>query len=228
MSRRNERISVAIISEGDTEAWYFNQLKIEERVHIQTYPKEGIKLGALYNKAENLLKDGSYDYIFGLVDLDVIKTKQKLQKLEKLSENSKFYLIKSQPCFEYWFYLHKEKYSSKFFSTWKNENPLKPEIKKIINKYEKSNKFYRSINGRGIYSFLRPKLINASKNSLKLFNDNTQVVCDIFYVVGILFCSKCREQNCSDEKFYTECIRSKHLCDNLDKELKNKQPDPMT
>ena len=54
MSRRNERVSVAIISEGDTEAWYFNQLKIKERVHIQTYPKEGKGITSLYNKAKDL------------------------------------------------------------------------------------------------------------------------------------------------------------------------------
>ena len=224
--KRIEGISIAIISEGPTEAWYFNQLSKIERVHIKTYPKEGIKLESLFVKASELLKDKSYDFIFGLIDLDVIKNaKEKLRKLENLSKdssknNSKFYLIKSQPCFEYWFYLHKEKYSSKFFSTWKNENPLKPEIKKIINKYEKSNKFFRSINGRGIYSFLRPKLVNASKNSMKLYNEDTKTICEIFHVVGLLFCSKCRNENCSNEKFYTECIKSKHLCDNLDKELR--------
>ncbi|NQV19580.1 MAG: RloB domain-containing protein [Armatimonadetes bacterium] len=226
MSRRNERISVAIISEGETEAWYFKQLSTVERIHISTYPKEGITLNSLFEKALDLLEEGSYNFIFGLVDLDVLKDdKTKLQKLENLSKDnlkniSKFYLIKSQPCFEYWFYLHKEKYSSKFFSTWENVNPLKPEIKKIFDKYEKSNKYYRSISGRGIYSSLRPKLINAGKNSIKLFNEkNTETVCEIFYVVGVLFCSKCREQNCSDGKFFDECIKSKHLCDNLEKEL---------
>lgn len=223
MSRRNERISIAIISEGETEAWYFNQLSKIERVHIKTYPKEGTKLDSLFEKAEDLIKDGSYDFIFGLIDLDVKKNaEEKLRKLENLSKdslkkNSKFYLIKSQPCFEYWFYLHKDKYSSKFFSTWKNENPLKPEIKKIIDKYEKSNKFYRSINGRGIYSFLRPKLINAGKSSMRLFNDkNTKTVCEIFHVVGVLFCSKCNSQNCNTDKFLNEGIKKKHLCGNLD------------
>jgi hypothetical protein len=191
MSRRNERISIAMISEGETESWYFNQLSKIERVHINTYPKPGKDFSSILKKAEELIKDGSYDFIFGLVDLDVLKNKKdKLLKLMKFANrNPIFYLIKSQPCFEYWFYLHNDKYSSKFFSTWKNENPLKPEIKKIIDKYEKNNKFYRSINGRGIYSFLRPKLINASKNSMKLFNDkNTKTICEIFYVVGILFC----------------------------------------
>jgi hypothetical protein len=218
--KRIEGISIAIISQGPTEAWYFNQLKIEERVHIQTYPKEGKKLESLYDKASELLKDESYDFIFGLIDLDVIKAKQKLQELEKLSENSKFYLIKSQPCFEYWFYLHRNKYSSRYFSTWKNINPLKPEVIKIIDKYEKSSKFYRSKSGQGLYTYLRPKLINAGSNSLKLFHDNTKTICEIFYVVGILFCSKCRNDDCTNEKFFNNCIKSKHLCDNVDKELR--------
>ncbi|MEA2096770.1 MAG: RloB family protein [Candidatus Cloacimonadota bacterium] len=223
MTKRNEGISIAIISEGDTEAWYFNQLSKIERVHIKTYPKEGKKLESLYNKANELLKDKIFDYIFGLIDLDALKgDKSKLKKLENLSDgNSEFYLIQSQPCFEYWFYLHNDKYSSRYFSTWENTDPLKPEVQKIIDKYEKSNKFYRTVSGKGVYSFLRPKLINACSYSLKLFNDkNTQTVCEIFYVVGILFCSKCRDKNCSNEKFYTECINNKHLCENMKKMLK--------
>ncbi|MDP8203141.1 MAG: RloB family protein [Candidatus Tenebribacter mawsonii] len=224
MIKRNEGISIAIISEGDTEAWYFNQLSRAERVHIKTYPKEGKKLESLYNKANELLKDGSYEYIFGLVDLDVLKgDKSKLGKLAELSkDNSKFYLIQSQPCFEYWFYLHKDKYSSRYFSTWKNTNPLKPEVQKIIDNYEKCNKFFRTVSGKGVYSLLRPKLINASSNSLKLFKDkNTKSVCEIFYVVGIVFCSKCRDVNCTNKTFYNECINNKHLCENMKEMLKN-------
>lgn len=225
--RRIEGVSIAIISQGPTEAWYFNQLKIKERVHIQTYPKEGKKLESLYDKAENLLKDGSYDYIFGLVDLDVIKNaEEELRKLENLSKdslknNSKFYLIKSQPCFEYWFYLHRDQYSSRYFATWSNTYPLRPAVEKIILNYDKNDRFYRSIKGKGIYSFLRPKLINAGENSMKLFNDkNTKTVCEIFHVVGVLFCSKCNSQNCNTDKFLNECIKKKHLCENLDSLLK--------
>jgi len=224
MTKHNESISIAIISEGETEAWYFKQLSRAEKVHIATYPKEGKSLKSLYEKAETLLNDGSYEYIFGLIDLDVLKgDKFKLQKLEYLSEvNLGFYLIKSQPCFEYWFYLHKTKYSSRYFSSWENTNPLKPKVQKIIDKYEKGNKFYRTVNGKGVYSLLRPKLINACSNSLKLFNDkNTETVCEIFYVVGILFCSKCKDENCTNEKFYTECVNNKHLCENMKKMLKN-------
>jgi len=223
MTKRNEGISIAIISEGETEAWYFNQLSRVEKVHISTYPKEGKNLISLFNKADHLIKDGSYDYIFGLVDLDVHSNKTKFQKLEKLSKkNPEFKLILSLPCFEYWFYLHNKNYSSRYFSTWQNENPLKPEIKKVFTEYEKKNKFYRTVNGKGVYSLLRPKLINAGSNSLKLFNDkDTDAICEIFYVVGILFCSKCREENCTNEKFYAECINNKHLCANMKEMLKN-------
>ncbi len=224
MIKRNVGISIAVISEGDTEAWYFNQLSKIERVHIKTFPKEGKKLESLYSKANELLKDEIYNYIFGLVDLDVLKgDKSKLRKLEKLSEDkSEFYLIQSQPCFEYWFYLHNDKYSSRYFSTWKNTNPLKPEVQNIIDKYEKCNKFYRTVSGKGVYSLLRPKLINAGSNSLKLFNDkDTRTVCEIFYVVGILFCSKCRDKICDNDKFFDSCIKGKHLCENMKKMLGN-------
>lgn len=223
MNNRNEGISIAIISEGPTEAWYFNQLSKSERIHIKTFPKDGQNLPSLYIKACNLIKEESFDFIFGLVDLDVHKNKTKFQKLENLSKkNPEFKLIISLPCFEYWFYLHNVKYSSRYFSSWNNENSLKPVVQKIIDKYEKSKKFYRTANGRGVYSLLRPKLINAGTNSLKLFNEkDTKTICEIFHVVGILFCSKYRDENCTNEKFYTECVSNKHLCENMKKILKN-------
>ena len=218
MSKRQEGISIAIISEGETEAWYFKQLSITERVHITTYPKEGKSLDSLYDKAVDLISDGSFDFIFGLIDLDINKKyKTKLQKLNRLSKKEQnFHVIRSQPCFEYWFYLHRKKYSARYFSTWNNDNPLKPEIQKILNNYEKSNKFYRSAGGQGIYSLLRPKLINASVNSLKLFNtQNSETICEIFHVVGILFCSKHRNIECSNDKFFNICIKSNNLCEDL-------------
>jgi len=218
MNKRKEGISIAIISEGETEAWYFRQLSTKERLHISTYPKEGKSLGSLYDKAVDLIYDGSYDFIFGLIDLDKNKKyKTKLQKLTSLSKKAQnFHVIRSQPCFEYWFYLHRKKYSARYFSTWKNENPLKPEIQKIIKDYEKSQKFYSSTGGQGLYSLLRPKLKNACSNSLKLLNDTTtESICEIFHVVGILFCSKHRNIECTDEKFFNTCIKSNKLCEDL-------------
>ena len=224
MNKREEKISVAIISEGETEAWYFRQLSTTERVHITTYPKEGKSLDSLYNKAQELINDESYDFIFGLIDLDVSKNnKSRLQKLASLSKKeNNFHVIRSQPCFEYWFYLHRKRYSTRFFSTWKNEYPLKPEIQKIneLENYEKSQKFYNSKGGQGIYSLLRPKLKNACSNSLRLMNDkSTKSICEIFHLVGITFCSKYRTSDCTHDKFFDTCIKEIHLCDNLKKIL---------
>ncbi|MCK4695703.1 MAG: RloB domain-containing protein, partial [Candidatus Cloacimonetes bacterium] len=84
MSRRNERVSVAIISEGDTEAWYFNQLSRAERVYISTFPKEGRKLTSMLKKAEDLICDNSYDFIFCMIDMDTITSSPKRTKLNKL------------------------------------------------------------------------------------------------------------------------------------------------
>ncbi len=148
MSKREEGISIAIISEGETESWYFKQLSTAERVHVTPYPREDKSLDSLYDKAVDLIYDRSFDFIFGLVDLDISKNnKTKLQKLNSLSKKSNnFYVVRSQPCFEYWFYLHSGKYSSRYFSTWKNEDPLKPEIKKIIDEFTLKTFQYSSQN----------------------------------------------------------------------------------
>ena len=139
-------ISLAVISEGDTEGWYLRQLKSSERVNFDIFPKEGRNLDNMIKKLQTLLSPKIYDYIFCLVDIDTKldgAEKTKYHNFKQYAKNHENVLIiESQPWFEYWFYLHNANFSAKFFKTWKNEQPLKPEILKIIPAYEKSKNFY--------------------------------------------------------------------------------------
>ncbi|MDP8220348.1 MAG: RloB family protein [Candidatus Stygibacter frigidus] len=211
---RSLPLSIAVISEGDTEGWYLRQLKSAERLNFDIFPKEGRNLVGMKNKLQNLLSQNIYDYIFCLVDMDTKldgaeKTKyQNFKQYTQTHEN--VHIIESQPCFEYWFYLHKADFSAKFFRTWKNEQPLKPEILKIIPAYEKSKNFYYSKSGQGLYNLLKPCLLSATLNSFKLKNNNKYHYCQFFTLFGLILCLKVKPDN---ENNFFMCLNENQLCD---------------
>ncbi|MFA5245964.1 MAG: RloB domain-containing protein [Pedobacter sp.] len=96
--------AIAVISEGDTESWYLNQLKTCERIDFKLFPKEGRNLKDMKKQNTSLIKDNSYDYIFCLVDMDTKQTGVEKQKLSELKTYIQAYpnifLLESQPCFE--------------------------------------------------------------------------------------------------------------------------------
>ncbi|MDP8210439.1 MAG: RloB family protein [Candidatus Stygibacter australis] len=206
-------LSLAIISEGDTEGWYLRQLKSAERINFDIFPKEGRNLVGMKNKLQNLLSQDIYDYIFCLVDMDTKldgaeKTKyQNFMQFAQKYEN--VHIIESQPCFEYWFYLHKANFSARYFKTWKNEQPLKPEILKIIPAYEKSKIFYYSKSGQGLYNLLKTHLLSAAKNSFKLKNNDKYHYCQFFTLFGLILCNKVKEINEND---FFNCLNENQLC----------------
>ena len=211
---RSQPISLAVISEGDTEGWYLRQLKSSERIDFDIFPKEGRNLVGMKNKLQHLLSQDIYDYIVCLVDMDTKldgaeKTKyQAFRQFAQKHEN--VHIIESQPCFEYWFYLHKADFSARYFKTWKNELPLKPEILKIIPAYEKSKNFYNLKSGQGIYNLLKPSLIYAAKNSFKLKNNDKYHYCQFFTLFGLILCNKVKQVNETD---FFNCLNEHQLCD---------------
>ena len=212
--------TLAIISEGDTEGWYLRQLKSSERVNSDIFPKEGRNLDNMKKQLQKLLSQKIYDYIFCLVDMDTKlkgKEKTKFQNFKQYAlKHNNVHIIKSQPCFEYWFYLHKANFSARYFKTWKNEQPLKPEILKIIPAYEKSKQFYDSKSGQGIYNLLKPSLIYAARNSFKLKNINKYHFCQFFTLFGLIMCLKIKQK---DEIDFFKCLNDNQLCDFLNKFL---------
>jgi len=83
-------LSIAVISEGDTEGWYLRQLKSAERINFDIFPKEGRNLVGMKNKLQNLLSQDIYDYIFCLVDIDT-----KLDGVERTKYHNLSNLLKN-------------------------------------------------------------------------------------------------------------------------------------
>ncbi len=189
MGRRSKRRipkrkTFAIVVDGETEVWYFNMLKRNERdlvVHIKPElpTKKTIEEQYQYVKiaAENNTK------VFWIVDFDTIlkETKESKKKsIRPIDEFAKYrneleekfdnvVVIINSPCLEFWLLLHFEK-TSKYYDKCMD---VQKHLTKYMKDYKKSEKFYTRKNN-DIYKKLKPRLNFAIENSksLKEFDIN--------------------------------------------------------
>lgn len=182
MGRRKKtppsRKTFIIICDGETEVWYFNMLKRNERhskINIKPELPQKKKLDEQFNQIINIAE--SYTKVFWIVDFDTIlketkdTKKGKVSPLQKFSEYRKklkkdypnVVSIINSPCLEFWFLLHFEQ-SSKFYNNCKS---AEKQLKVYIKNYEKSQKFFTKEN-QDIYLKLKPYLDTALENSQKL------------------------------------------------------------
>ena len=174
----------AIVVDGETECWYLQMLKRNEKhIRINIEPKVPNKksLEEQYNLVCNLL-EREYTKVIWIIDLDVtIKETNEARKgkktplkvfeeyTRKLEKKNNVVVVVNNPCLEFWFLLHFEK-TSKYFSTCLDaENQLK----KYLENYEKTQRFFTK-ESDDIYLKLKPYLKSAIKNAVSLGNFNIQ------------------------------------------------------
>ncbi len=182
MARKRKKLqskknSYAIVVEGETEVWYFNMLKRNERnliVKIEPEIPQSQELNEQFNRVKELVE--YYDMVFWIIDLDKIiketretaKNKQpKIRELQdyfvKLKNYNNVVKIINNPCLEFWFLLHFKETSRYFENCSKVINMLKEKLPY----YKKSKKYFTKENN-DIYKSLKPYLENAIKNAKKL------------------------------------------------------------
>jgi len=168
----------AIVVDGETEFWYFQMLKRNEKlikVDIKPEIPQRKKLSDLYSKVIELAN--SYDKVYWIIDLDVIlseslQAKKGQQKAidifleyKRIIENKykNVIVIINQPCIEFWFLIH-FKYTAQQFS---NCDGAGKQLKKHIPDYAKSEKFFTK-QDNDIYLKLKFHIAKALSNSKKL------------------------------------------------------------
>lgn len=137
----------AIVVDGETEVWYLQMLKRNER-DIRVSIKPEIPNKKSMEEQYNLVCDLSnkeFTKVFWVIDLDtVIKEEKEAPKGKKsplkifeeyranLSENyPNVVVVVNNPCLEFWFLLHFEK-TSKYFNTCSGaEAQLKKTLKEL-------------------------------------------------------------------------------------------------
>lgn len=152
---RNPKLSVAIIGEGQTEWYYFLNMRKTQRFGFEVKPSmpKHSDFKTIIKTARKFRIEG-YDLVFCVLDMDNILNNSSLKKqyLKEKSynkHNSGIFFIETMPCFELWFLLHfTKKHSTKIF---RNYREIYPELIKYIKNYQKSEQFFRDI---GFYNHL--------------------------------------------------------------------------
>lgn len=171
----------AIVVDGETEVWYLNMLKRNER-EIKVSIKPEIPNKKSMTEQYNLVRELSgkeFTKVFWLIDLDtVIKEEREAPKgaespmkqfqgyRRKLTEElENVVVIVNNPCLEFWLLLHFEK-TTKYFN---NCTAAEAQLKKYLKDYEKKQKFFTKQND-DIYLKLKPHLQTAIKNAVAFGN----------------------------------------------------------
>ncbi|HPH15934.1 MAG TPA: RloB family protein [Bacteroidales bacterium] len=186
--------SIAIVVDGETEVWYLQMLKRNERdIRVSIKPEIPNKksLKEQYNLVCDLL-NREYSKVIWIIDFDtVIKEEKETPKGKKstiktfneyrkeLIDNfSNILIIVNNPCLEYWFLLH-------FEPTTKRSNScssIEVQLKKYLKNYQKTQKYFTKQND-DIYLKLKSKLKAAMQNSQALGtydnNNPTKAMCEM-------------------------------------------------
>lgn len=180
MSRENSRgqrsrrgqgnRTIYILVDGETEKWYLDQLKNNERLKTVTIKPDLNKKKTITQQFEVIKEESKhYDQAIWLVDFDTIlkeereyrargksPLKQFNEYYQELNKIENVDVLENTPCLEFWYLLHIKK-SGRFYGTYSN---FERELNAIpILGYNKSRRFY--ISGCGIYAKLKPNLNEA-------------------------------------------------------------------
>lgn len=192
MARRKNRkdahpVGYVLIADGDTEQWYVELVKDYYGLKVKIQPE--LSCGSITDQYE-LVKESiakGYEHVFWMIDFDCVLKENKetksansvlqsfkscYQKAKSRKEwEDKLTIIVNNPCLEYWFYLHKNPHSTKYFGTYKE---LLPELRKfkiddnLFGKYNKSKNDFKSC--PNLFEKLLPYMQKIDHKLLKSFD----------------------------------------------------------
>ena len=168
----------AVIVDGETEFWYLQMLKRNERfikVDIKPEIPQKKKLIDQYLKVIELSND--YDIVFWIIDLDTVLSESRqakkgvekpidvLLKFKKTIEDThkNIILIINQPCLEFWFLIHFVATAKAFIDC----DEAGKQLTKYLPDYAKTEKFFVKQDD-DIYKKLRAQLGDAIAKSSKM------------------------------------------------------------
>lgn len=168
----------AVVVDGQTEFWYLQMLKRNERnIKVDIKPEIPQKkiLSEQYAKVLELSDD--YDKVFWILDFDVILSESANTKNNKRKPIDLFLEYKSaletkyrnitiiinQPCLEFWFLIHFEHTSAQFSNC---ESAIK-QLRKHLPDYKKTERYFTK-QDNDIYLKLKAQLPTAKSNSKKM------------------------------------------------------------
>ena len=180
--KRKTNPAFAIVADGETEIWYLQMMKQNERQVRLTIKPELPKKKRIEDQCELVCKlaQEEYDKVFWIVDLDQITKEQReatggkkdqmrtfIECREKVLHGKKYAkrvrVIVNTPCLEFWFLLHYT-HTDKSFGGYEE---LAKALKKHMKDYNKSEGYFKQKNN-DIYLKLKPRLKKAIEHSDRL------------------------------------------------------------
>lgn len=161
--------SFAFVVDGETEIWYLEMLKRNERgINLRIKPEIPQKKG-LDDQFELVcnLASSEYDRVYWIVDLDTIikesneaptGVKTPLTSFFEMKTNlsdklQNVQVIVNNPCLEFWFLLHFKR-TSRYY---RRCSDVTRELKKLLKGYEKTERYFTK-RDNDIYLQLKPYL----------------------------------------------------------------------
>ena len=193
MTRRSKRkaaenLGYMLIADGENEQWYLELLKDYYTLKIKITPHlaHSLSIKSQYELVRKSISDG-YEHVIWILDIDqVIKEYREskdgkefttfknlyINAVGKKEWDDKLTIIVNNPCLEYWYFLHKNPTSTKYFGTYEELlKDLKTFTidKRLFSCYDKKeNEDYRA--GEGLYKKLLPYLKKMKFSKLKAFD----------------------------------------------------------
>ena len=177
--KRKTNPAFAIVADGETEIWYLQMMKQNERQVRLTIKPELPKKKRIEDQCALVceLAQREYDKVFWIVDLDQITKEQReatggkkdpmrtfIECRKKVLHGKKYAkqvrVIVNNPCLEFWFLLHYT-HTDKSFGGYEE---LAKALKKHMKDYNKSEGYFKQKNS-DIYLKLKPYLNTAIKHS---------------------------------------------------------------
>lgn len=170
-SLRRARQTIAVLGDGECEFWYFQMLKRNEpQIQFALKPEIPRKSNIDWQYERAVALSSEYDFVYWVIDLDVILAEDRvgkkgdhspLKKFQKLIDRiSKKYsnvkVLINNPCLEYWFLIHYEDTRTGFA----NCGAALKKLKKQLPAYEKNQRFFTQ-QGSDIYLRFKPLLPQA-------------------------------------------------------------------
>lgn len=162
MAKRNSRPkkklkpNYIVLVDGESEISYINNIKPNGVSVLPEIPSNK-SLKAMYKIFKEKLKQA--DYVFWIIDLDVVIREDNLSFLKEYLKNYSENIIINNPCLEYWFYLHFEK--NKNFTN--NCSDVEKAIKRLDNPVLQNYK--KNKNMQQLVETLSPYLQKARTNA---------------------------------------------------------------
>lgn len=170
--RQQQRFTVAIVGDGQTERIYFSDVRDTDRpanlAIFPDYPRKICNYQGVFDRATALTD--SYNRVYALIDIDkVIQDNQQsaYNQAKATAQAAGVIVLENNPCFEIWLLLHFV-HTGRLFN---NCNEVSAELRRNgrISDYDKTEKFL--VNAR-FYKTYKEKIQQTAMPNARLLENN--------------------------------------------------------